>query len=62
MEEIFEVNSNKDIEDMDICDFTQETSQTTGPLKKLPVTFTILTILPEVHSYTPPKAIPKRRI
>ena len=28
MEEIFEVNTNKDIEDMDLCDFTQDTSPT----------------------------------
>ena len=28
MEEIFEVNVNEDIEDTDLCDFTQDTSQT----------------------------------
>ena len=28
MEEIFEVNTNKDIEDMDLCDVTQDTSPT----------------------------------
>ena len=31
--EIFEVNANGDIEDMDLCDFTRETSVTPVPLK-----------------------------
>ena len=52
-EEIFEVNANEDIENMDICDFTQDTSPTLAPLKDLPVTSTILTTPLEVHSYTP---------
>ena len=53
IEEIFNVNANEDIEDMDICDFTQDTSPTPASIRKLPVTSTILTTLLEVHSYTP---------
>ena len=52
-EEIFGVNANEDIENMDICDFTQDTSPTLAPLKNLPVASTILTTPLEVHSYTP---------
>ena len=33
MEENFEVNTNGNIEDMDLCDFTQDTSQTPAPRK-----------------------------
>ena len=33
MEEIFEVNSNKDIKEVDIFDFTQDTLPTRQPLK-----------------------------
>ena len=45
---------------MDICDFTQNTSPILAPLKKLPVTSTILTTLLEVHSYTPPRSKQKQ--
>ena len=31
MEEIFEVNANEDIDDMNLCNFTQDTSPTTAP-------------------------------
>ena len=33
MEEIFEVNANKDIEGMDACDFTKDKSLTPAPSK-----------------------------
>ena len=33
MEEIFEVNANGDIEDMDLCDFTKDTPLTPAPPK-----------------------------
>ena len=59
-EKIFEVNANEDIEVMDISDFTQGTSPTLAPLKKLPVTSTILTTLLEVHSYTLPSSKQKQ--
>ena len=52
IEKIVEVNTNKYIKDIDICDFSQDTSPTPAPLKKLSVTSTILTTLLEVHSYT----------
>ena len=52
IDEIFEVNADEDIEDMDLCDFTQDTSPTPALPKKPPVTFTILTTLPKVHSST----------
>ena len=49
----------ENIEDMDICNFTQDTSSTPAPLQKLPATCTIRTTLLEVHSYTPPN--PKQK-
>ena len=33
MGEIFKVNTNGDIEDMDLCDLTRDTSLTPAPLK-----------------------------
>ena len=33
MEETYEVNANAGIEDMDLCDFTQDTSPTPAPTK-----------------------------
>ena len=33
MKEIFEVNVNEDIEDMDLCNFIQDTSPTLAPSK-----------------------------
>ena len=60
IEEIFDVNANEDIEDMDICDFTQDTSLTPAPIRKLPVTSTILTTLLEVHCYIPPNSKQKQ--
>ena len=59
IEEIFEINANanKDINNMDLSDFTQDTSPTPASpslSKKTPspVTSTIFTTLPEVHSFT----------
>ena len=45
MEEIFEVIANEDIEDMNICDFIQDTSPTPTTPRKPSVTFAILTTL-----------------
>ena len=45
---------------MDICDFTQNTSPTLAPLKKLPATSTMLTTIIEVHSCTPPRSKQKQ--
>ena len=54
MEEIFEVNIKEDIEDMDLCDFTQNTLKTLAPPKNHRlVTSAILTTPSEVHSSTP---------
>ena len=58
--EIFEVNANEDIEDIDICYFTQDTSLTSAHLRKLLVTSTILTTLLEAHLYTPPSSKEKQ--
>ena len=54
MEEIFKVNVKEDVEDMDLCDFTQDTSKTSAPPKNHRlVTPAILNTPPEVHSSTP---------
>ena len=56
MEEIFKVNANEDIGDMDLWDFTQDTYSTLVPVQKPPVASIILTVPPEVHSSTPPSS------
>ena len=62
MEEIFRVNTNKDIKDMAICDITQDNLPILVSPKKPPVTSTILTTLSEVHSFTPPSSkYPKKK-
>ena len=53
VEEIFKVNGNKDVKDMALCDFTQDTHQPQHSPKKPLVTSTILTTLPQDHSFTP---------
>ena len=62
MEEIFEVNANEGIEDMDFCDFIQDTPPTPTTPRKPPVTFTLLNAPPihytilKAHSFTPPSS------
>ena len=53
VEEIFKVNANKDVKDIALCDFTQDTHQPQHSPKKPLVTSTILTTLPQDHSFTP---------
>ena len=62
MEEIFEVNANEDIDDMNLCNFTQDTSPTTepSPKKTPPITSSILTTPQEVHSSIPPSSKEKQ--